>query len=383
MPHVALNAQLLSLAPGYRSAGISWYIFHLLQHLPEGGSGYRFTAYTGEKRWPPPRGMEVSRTRWPTQNPAVRIAWEQIVQPARLLWNRVDLLHSMAYVAPIAWRGPSVVTVLDMSFQLFPERFRPWNRLYLRLLTGVTVRRASRIIAISSNTRQDVVRLLGVAETKVDVVPCGVDSSFRPLSQDQQDAFRLIRGLPGRYMLFLGTLEPRKNICRLLEAYHLLRVEWPCGKGPPPSLVIAGARGWYFAEIEKTVERLGLRSEVRLVGYLPPEELPLWYASAELFVYPSLYEGFGLPVLEAMACGTAVITSNRSSLPEVSGDAGVLVNPESVSEIAHAMRNLLTQPDTRHELERCGLARAAHFSWDRTARDTIAVYERALGRGMN
>ena len=381
--HIALNAQLLSLASSYRNAGISWYIYRLLRHLPDANDGFRLTAFTGERLWKPPEGLDVAWTRWPTQRPAARIAWEQLAQPCVLMSQRVDLIHSLAYVLPGAWFGPAVVTILDLSFVLFPERFRPLNRLYLNVFTRLSARRADKVIAISDNTKRDAVRLLGLNEKKVQVVYCGVDSSFRPAGQQEVSTYQRKRGLPERFILFLGTLEPRKNLGGLVDAYHLLKEQWKPSDGDLPDLVIAGARGWYYEEVYQKVQQLDLVSRVHFVGYVPMEELPFLYSAAELFVYPSLYEGFGLPVLQAMACGTAVVTSDRSSLPEVIGDAGVVVNPEDVHQLAAAIQQVLTDTDIREKFEAQGRQRAAGFSWENTAIETVAVYHQALrGEGQ-
>jgi len=376
--HIALNAQLLSLASSYRSAGISWYIYHLLQSLPAVAEGARFTAFTGEKSWRAPAGMDVARTRWPTQHPVARIVWEQTVQPLALARRGVDLLHALAYVSPAAWAGPTVITVLDLSFMLYPERFRPLNRLYLRVFTRLSARRARRVIAISENTRRDAVRLLGLDAAKVQTVYCGVSPAFQPQGAQDVEAFRRRKGLPARFILFLGTLEPRKNIVGLLEAYAGLRGRWGARRGGAPPLVIAGAKGWYYEEVFKKAQQLALQSDVRFVGFAPAEELPLWYSAADLFVYPSLYEGFGLPVLEAMACGAPVITSNCSSLPEVVGPAGLMVDPTDSAALTEAMWRILTDEERRAALGEEGRRRAAQFSWERTALETVAVYRQVL-----
>jgi len=174
-------------------------------------------------------------------------------------------------------------------------------------------------------------------------------------------------------ILFVGTIEPRKNLVTLLRSYALLR-EWT----PAPPLVIAGARGWRHREVFAAVRELALEEHVLLPGYVPREELPLWYNAADLFIYPSLYEGFGLPALEAMACGTPVITSNVSSLPEVVGEAGLTVGPNDVEGMAEALQRVLTDAPLRMELRSKGLQRAASFTWSRAAAETVAVYDRAL-----
>lgn len=377
-PHVGLNAHLLSLGRNYRAAGINWYIYNLLRHLPRVAGHYRYTAFLSERRFSPKPPLAVCLSRLPTVRAPVRIFWEQAIQPVALWRAQVDLLHAMAFVSPLLLPCPAVVTVYDLSFLRFPESFRPLNRLYLRQFTAWSVQRAQRVIAISESTRQDVVRLLGKSVEQVDVVYCGVDERFHPPDPAAVTTFRRKKGLPERFILFLGTLEPRKNIVSLLEAYAQLVASdgksWPL-------LTIAGAKGWFYEEIFASVERLGLADRVIFAGYVPEAEKPLWYNAAELFVYPSLFEGFGLPPLEAMACGTPVIVSDTSSLPEVVGDAGVKVPPGDVPALAEAMATMLCDPIARTEWQERGLAQAARFSWPETARQTVRIYERALNMG--
>jgi len=376
--HVGLNAHLLSLGRNYRGAGINWYIYNLLCHLPRVAGHYRYTAFLSERRFSPEPPLAVRLSHLPTVRAPVRIFWEQAIQPVVLRLARVDLLHAMAFVSPLLLPCPAVVTVYDLSFLRFPESFRPLNRFYLRQFTSWSVRRAHRVIAISESTRQDVVRLLGKPAEQVDVVHCGVDGRFYPRDQAAVAAFRRKKGLPERFILFLGTLEPRKNVVSLLEAYAQLVAT---GGGWWPALVIAGAKGWFYQEIFAAVERLNLTDRVVFPGYVPEEEKPWWYNAAELFVYPSLFEGFGLPPLEAMACGTPVIVSDTSSLPEVVGDAGIQVPPGDVMALAEAMAALLHDPVARVDRRERGLARAARFSWRSAAQQTIHVYERALNMG--
>jgi glycosyltransferase involved in cell wall biosynthesis len=372
--HIGLNAHLLSLSRSYRAAGINWYIYNLLRHLPNVGDQHHYTAFLGDKgaRQAFPE-LETKTTSLPTVNPAVRIFWEQTVQPLQLLKEGMDLFHSLAFVQPVLLPCPGIVTIYDLSFILFPEYLHPMRRLYLRWGTGYSVRRAQRIIAISSSTKRDIVELLGITEGKVDVVPCGVDEDFQPLEDQVLADFRRKRHLPGQMILFVGTIEPRKNLIALLRGYALLRE-----RVQPPLLVIGGAQGWYHQEVFSAVEKLGLREDVIFPGYIPREELPHWYNAADLFIYPSLYEGFGLPPLEAMACGTPVITSNLSSLPEVVGEAGILVNPDSVEEIAEAMHRVLTDNNLQAEMSGKGLNRAREFSWKKAAQGTVKAYEQAM-----
>lgn len=370
--HIGLNAHLLSLAQTYRGAGISWYIHNLLLNLAPADQENQYTVFLGDRRSLPNSGLTL-RTSWlPTTNPLVRIGWEQLVQPFALWQEKIDLLHSLAFVTPLLSPCPSVVTIYDLSFLIFPEGFKDAKRLYLTLLTPPSAQKARRIITISESTKRDTVRLLGVSSERVDVVYCGVDKAFHPLPEGEVASFRQKRGLPERIMLFVGTIEPRKNVARLVEAYSRLR------EGQV-KLVIGGARGWLCEEVFARVEELGLTGDVLFPGYIPLDELPLWYNAAELFVYPSLYEGFGLPPLEAMACGTPVITSNVSSLPEVVGKAGLTVDPMDSDSLAEAMKQVLSDEALRQSMRERGLARASRFSWAKAARETVEVYRRALG----
>jgi glycosyltransferase involved in cell wall biosynthesis len=372
--HVALNAQLLSLRQSYRGAGINAYIYNLLKNLERIDSGDRYSVFLGERRFTDHR-LRLHYTRWPTHRPVVRILWEQLVQPIALRRAQVDLLHALAFAGPLVAPCPYVVTVYDLSFLRFPEAFRTWNRRYLTCFTTLSARHARRVIAISESTRRDVVEMLGVPADRVDVVYCGLDDIFRPLPTGDVARFRQQRALPERFILFLGTLEPRKNVQTLIRAY----ARWRKAEPGIPRLVIAGGKGWYYSQIFAEVERLELTGDVIFPGYVMREELPLWYGAAELFVYPSRFEGFGLPVLEAMACGTPVVTTNVASLPEVAGDAALLVSPDDEAQLMEAMRRALTDHTLRHTLRARGLAQASAFSWERTARQTVATYHRAMG----
>jgi glycosyltransferase involved in cell wall biosynthesis len=373
--HIGLNAHLLSFSRSYRAAGINSYIYNLLRCLPGVGKQHRYTVFLGDAEASGALpDLTTKMTSLPTVNPAVRIIWEQLVQPPQLWRERIDLLHSLAFVQPVVLPCAGVITIYDLSFFLFPEGFQPWRRLYLKWGTGYSARRARRIIAISNSTKQDIVRLLRVPGGKVEVVPCGVEEDFRPVEDpDLLEDFRSKRGLARRMILFVGTIEPRKNLVTLLRSYALLRQQIQ-----PPPLVIGGPKGWRHEEVFAQVQELDLQEHVIFPGYIPREELPLWYNAADLFAYPSLYEGFGLPPLEAMACGTPVVSSNSSSLPEVVGDAGVLVNPHGVEEMSEAMQRLLSDNTLRAEMATRGLAQARTFSWQRAAAETLQVYDRAM-----
>lgn len=371
--HIAINAHLLSGKDSYRSAGVHQYILHLLRHLGEVEGGAHFTvllrAHALTLSW-----CTSYRSPWPTDNPGVRVLWEQAVQPIVLRRIKADLVHAPVFVGPLIAPCPMVITIHDLSFIRFPQLFPSVNRLYLRIMTQLSARRARRLIAVSEHAASESVRLLDVPRDRIDVVYHGVEPRFRPLPPDQVAAFRDQHSLPERFVLFVGTLEPRKNLVRLVEAFARVR-------DGQTKLVLVGGKGWLYDDLFAQVERLGLNDEVIFAGYVRSEELPLWYNAARALAYPSLYEGFGLPVLEAQACGTPVLTSNVSSLPEAGGEAALLVRPRDVAAIAEALNRLLTDAALRDELRERGLDHAEAFSWPSTARETVRVYRRALAEG--
>jgi glycosyltransferase involved in cell wall biosynthesis len=311
------------------------------------------------------------RSRWQTDRPSRRVMWEQLIQPRVLRHVEADLVHGPVFVGPLVAPCPVVITIHDLSFIRFPHLFRPTNRFYLTVMTRLSSGRARRLIAVSEHAASESVRLLGVPREKIDVVYHGVDPAFRPLPAEEAAAFRRRRQLPEQFILFVGTLEPRKNLERLIEAFARLR---PNGA----KLVLVGGKGWLYEDLFAKVEALGLDDAVLFPGYVRSEELPLWYNAASAFAYPSLYEGFGMPVTEAQACGTPVLTSTSSSLPEAAGEGALLVNPEDVDAIASGLARILDDDALRETLTERGLAHARTFNWSRTARETVQVYRRAL-----
>lgn len=365
----------MSLGRDYRSAGATWYIYHTLCHLPAAAPELRYTAFSNDRSFSPSLGMRVRRSSWPTATPYGRIAWEQLCAPVVVRQEQVDVLHGMAFVAPLLSPCPTVVTVLDLSFLRFPEAFKGFKRAYLTLATRISVRRAAKVIAISESTRRDVIELLGVPAERVERIYCGADPRFRPLPVDEVAAFRREKALPEHFVLFLGTIEPRKNVLTLIEAYAALIAAEPRRMQGVP-LVLAGGRGWLAEPVYARIEELDLQDRVSFAGYVPEEEKALWYNAATCLCYPSLYEGFGLPPLEAMACGVPVVTSNVSSLPEVVGEAALTVDPLDSAALCAALRRVLIDPEVRAELSALGVARARSFSWNEAALQTADVYRR-------
>ena len=295
--------------------------------------------------------------------------------PAALRRLGVDIFHGMDHVGiPLVGRSCKyVVTVHDVIPLILPETFTPRHRLVVRMALARVRRKADLVVVPSHAVKRDVVRRVGLPEDRVVVTPEGCEPRFRPVRSAA--ALRDVAaryGLPARYVLAVGTLEPRKNLTTLLEAFARLRRDGEVHADL--RLVLAGARGWLDEPIFATVRSLGLDDAVRFTGFVDDDDLPAVYSGAALFVFPSLHEGFGLPLLEAMACGVPVVTSNVSSLPEVAGDAATLVDPRDGRGLAAAIARLLRDEALHDRLREAGIARARQFSWAATARRTLDAY---------
>lgn len=375
-PRVALNAQLLRLNEGYRSAGIARYIYHLLCELPKAAQDLALDVFATEPLAPALLpDVSIRTTRLPVHKPLARILWEQSLF-ALSLQNNYSLLHSLAYVSPWLNRTRSIVTLYDLSFYLYPEYFRPFQRLYLQIGARASARRAASIVTISESSKRDAVRILHVDPRQVQVITPGVESDFfRAVPQTALENFRRAKKLPEHFVLFLGTREPRKNLPNLIRAF----MQAKRAAKLPHRLVLAGGRGWLDESIARTIQELDAADQIIFPGFAEQAELPLWYRAADVFVYPSQYEGFGMPALEALACGTPVISSNVSSLPEAVGDAAILVDPRVPEQIADALVRVLTDEQLSFELAERGPRHARQFTWTRAAQLTAQTYRRALG----
>jgi len=299
--------------------------------------------------------------------------------PYGIVHHDVDVFHGLDHVGlPLFFkRGTYVITVHDVIPLLFPQLFTLKHRLIVRAGLARVAQQADMVIVPSYAVQQDVQQYLHIDKNRVVVIPEGCESRFRPLTDPEHlHRVRAKYALPALYILCLGTLEPRKNITTLLHAFARLQ---PILHGKPSlHLVVAGARGWRAQAIFQTVQSLGIEQAVCFPGFIDDEDLPALYSGALLFVFPSLYEGFGLPVLEAMSCGTPVVASNTSAMPEVAGDATLLVAPRDVEGMAAAMTTVVESAALREHLRQKGLIRAQSFSWATTARKTLDLYM-ALG----
>jgi glycosyltransferase involved in cell wall biosynthesis len=317
------------------------------------------------------RNLPLSERMW-------TIIWHRLrlPLPVDLFTGPVDVFHSPDYVLPHVRHGKAVVTIHDLSFLRYPEGAEPKLRRYLAKAVPRAVGRAELVLADSENTRNDIIELLGTSPEKVEVLHPGVDGTFRPVKEDRLlSAARSAYGLDFPFILAVGTLEPRKNHVLLLDAYAVLREI----SDVPHKLAIAGGKGWLYEGVFRRVEELSLERDVVFLGFVPEDDLPALYSLADVFVFPSVYEGFGLPPLEAMACGTPVVASRSSSLPEVVGDAGLMVPPDDPTALAGTIRKLLNDQELRQDLIERGVSQALKFTWQRTGRRLRALYRSLLG----
>jgi glycosyltransferase involved in cell wall biosynthesis len=357
---IAIDARLAY----YTGGGISQYIRHLAAELPALDPGNEYQILHSRKAREalsmPPNARRVAC--WtPSHHRFERFALAAELWPLGL-----DLLHSPDFIPPVNGRWRSVITVHDLTFLHYPQFLTPESRRYYNGQIQAAVKRADAILSDSFATRDDIVNLLSVSADKITVVHLAPDAAFAPQPAAAVKSVLARHGLPGEYLLFVGTLEPRKNIAGLLRALAVLP------EAPP--LVLAGRRGWLFDETQSLISNLHLEHRVHLMEDFPFSDLPALYSGASAFVLPSHYEGFGLPVLEAMACGTPVVIADRASLPEIAGEAALRIDPDDPASIASAIQAVLSDEACRRRLIESGFERVRQFSWEKAARATLAVY---------
>ena len=376
MMRIGIDAQLL----GERDSGVEVCIRNLIRALARTDAENGYVVYTRRGIRPLDIGdssrVVIRPTRWPNRFRPVRILWQQAALPHILSADGIQLLHAPGYVMPRFCGCPAVVTIHDVIAVKFPGLCKRTNVLHYGMMLPAAVKKAARILASSERTRDDLVELLGADPERIEVVYPGVGEEFQPVEDEAHIAEVAARlHLPERFILFVGNLEPKKNLPTLVRAFAFLKRH----RRIPHRLVIAGKRGWKCADVFRAIREEGVEQEVLFCDYVSPENLPALYSMAEVFAFPSLYEGFGLPPLEAMACGTPVVTSNAGSLPEVLGEAALQVDPLDADALQKVIHKILTNRFLRRHLSAEGRKRAGRFTWSETARRTISVYERVLG----
>lgn len=358
-------------------AGVEYYTYNLIKGIINIDFTNQYFIYSAQKLYEDFPASPNLRKR--ESSFSHRLLWHQFHLPFLASKDKVDLVHT-SFLCPLFSPIPSIITIHDMTVFIFPHKHEARNRLIQRFLLPLVVRKAKKIIAVSQSTKQDIVRFFKIPEDKIRVIYEGIDPGFF-LIRDYGliDQVKKKHGILGEYILYVGTLEPRKNIVRLIKAFGALKKMGQIKH----KLVIVGKKGWLFEDIFETINSLNLKEEVIFTGYVPRNELNILYNAADLFVYPSLYEGFGFPPVEAMACGTPVVTSNNSSLPEVVGDAAIKVNPYKEREISEAIYEIISNKKKKEELIKRGLERVKHFSWNRAAEETLEVYLEVFMKRVN
>jgi len=356
-----------------QGAGIGRYTRGLIGALAALDRANRYVLFSAGRdaaeSWP----SNFSRRTLPLTDRHLAILWQRLRLPVpiELFTGRVDIFHSPDFVLPPVAAARTVLTIHDLSFMRYPECSSPPLLEYLMRSVPRSVARADLLLADSESTRQDLMELLGVPGERVRVVYAGVEKRFAPVEDEAVIGTTLQRyGIQRPYILGLGTLQPRKNFVRLIRAYDRLRRE----RSLPHQLVIGGGRGWLYEEIDTCIESLGLQEQVRLIGFVQDDDLPALYTAADVFAFPSLYEGFGIPILEAMACGTPVVTTTASSLPEVAGDAALMVSPTDEEALADALWRALDETALRNALRHRGFDQIQHFTWEAAAQQLLASY---------
>lgn len=362
-PVLAIDARLANEA---EHAGVGTFCTELLRVLPQAASSWRLVLYLDR---PPGRQFPLAASQADIRVLPKVPLWTQRALPSALLADRPDVYFSPVTQLPFNCPCKAIAMVMDLAYVSFPGHFTLRQRLQNQLQTAWAVRRAGRLLALSEATRNDLNRLYGVPRDAVGVTLAGPARRFAPVHAPETLAEL---GLPPRYVLYVGRIQPRKNITRLIEAFAVVRARNP---ELPHRLVIAGGQGWLYDGIYAAAQDSPAREHIQFLGYVPDELLPALITGADVLALVSLWEGFGLPVIEAMACGTAVLTSNCSSLPEVAGDAACLADPNDTQDIAQKLEHLLLDDVYRGTLAARGPAQAARFTWEATAARVMEAVE--------
>jgi len=364
-------------------SGVEYSIHHLLNALVADDRENKYIIHVGANFQPDPTSptnFEWKHTSFPATRRLRRIFWQQWQLPPQLLLDGVDVFHGPGYITPVHCPVPSVVTVYDVIALTHPELCSMGNRLHYRWMLPRVLRRATRAIVPSEAVRDDVLHLFPEITDRIRVVPLGIDGAF--FDQPDTETLGHVRAkyhLPEHFILFLGNLERKKNLSLLVQAFSELKA----ASVIPHRLVLAGCLKTATEDLHKSIEDTAAGATIRLLDYVPGEDLPSLYQLADVFVLPSLVEGFGLPVLESMALGTPVVASNRGALPEIVADAGLLCDPEDRVSLTDALLRLITDEGLRDRLIEAGRIRARQFTWKTAARRVMAIYREAFDAGAS
>jgi len=371
MLKIAFDAQLLLKG---EKTGIGWCAENILKKMAQYSEyeyqlncftlGYHSEQLENVEKYSQ-LGYQLKKCTW-FHDVIYRMMWSFFSVPYSIFFGkRADITVFFNYVIPPGVKGKKVTFIYDMAYKAHPETVRRKTRGLLNIALAKSCKRADHIITISEFSKSEIIKYLDLPEEKISIMPCGVDTSLYHPNYSEEDINAVTKkyGVQGEYLLYLGTLEPRKNIERLIQAFELLKKESP----NIPKLIMAGRKGWMYESIFDTVKSMQLENDIIFTGYIEAKDAPILIKGAKIFLFPSIYEGFGMPPLEAMACGTPVLVSNVSSLPEVVGDAGIQVDPFSVNSIKEGIELLIMDEQKRIELSQRGLERAKEFTWDRAA----------------
>ncbi len=364
--NVGIDASRIALTN--ERTGTENYTLNLIEAIKQLDKVNKYTLYFNKL----PQYFEISQINVSSRYIPMTRLWTQLRLAIECLIKPPEILFVPAHTIPvIRWpKLKTIVTIHDLGAEFLAEHHQFPHKIYLNWSTEYVAKYATHIIAVSESTKKDLIKQFKVSPKRISVVHEAVNTDlYYPREKTEVENIKKEFGLTKPYLLFVGTIQPRKNLIALIEAFSKL-------KNKKIELVLAGKPGWLFEEIYAAPKKFGVEDQVKFLGYVPEEKIPALYTGAELFVYPSLYEGFGLPILESMACSTAVLTSTTTSMPEISGGNAILVNPKKVGEISQAIAKILKNPSKRMDLAQAGLSWAKKFTWEKTAAETIAVFEK-------
>jgi glycosyltransferase involved in cell wall biosynthesis len=369
MLRIALEARSLSTLGG----GVRTYTKEVINRILSGDFNAEYYVYYDTARHLGTfSGASVNEKVVNVWHPLMRIAWDYFFLPSALKHDKIDFVHYFKPATTPFKKPRAIATMYDVIPLLYPETQTKIQLAYWNKQLPLVAKTCEHLLTISECSKKDIVEHLQVSPEKITVTPLGVDARYMPATDTEKNMVMQKYNLPQDFILYLGTIEPRKNIARLVRAYNRI------AKNIPHDLVLAGKWGWSFDDVKEEITKSHFKDRIKILSHVEAEYLPALYSAATVFVFPSLYEGFGLPPLEAMACGTPVITSNISSLPEVVGDCALKINPLNENALSEAIEKIVSDSVLRERLIDSGLVWAKNFNWDRTARLTMDVYRKLL-----